>query len=574
MNGSALFVAAVQSTVLLSAALLIAYFLHESPAARQVICRATVIAVAVILVCFPWLPSRPNPLVPVSMPSWRARPFQGPMWTFGEGTPQSASAPNVRLPAGPSKKVAPQTAGVDVLQLLIGLWVAGAGCLAATLGLGYWRLNALRRSCQPPLEGEVYDAVARACAVFHVAMPRILSGAGVATPFVTGIRQPTLYVPSSWTGNLDRDALDGVCRHEIAHLDGRDLHWQLAYRVCTVLFWPQPLFWVLTRYATASSEEICDEKVLASGCSPQAYATTLLDLKDVVRRSRNPVPFGIGAVTIRSAFGRRIFAIMNSTTIHRKELTRSSRFSLALGIGLMTALTTVVIAAPVESSAFKTSRAGLSGGLTAGEPHYTRPAGWLGYSGEEDQNLTTKGVSPLSVKGFEIRTDSSVTHGGKASCYIHVKPNAETYYRGLFQSIRADDYRGKRVRLEAHLKTSGVPEGASIFLDEISKEGYTLFVSKDPLHSAGAVDWQPYSLVIDVPANARALTLGVMVKNAGDLWLSDLSLTIADPAKFKPSGRALTANGDAIQRANIDNLPLAPVDLDFNSGFKDGSAGR
>ncbi len=144
----------------------------------------------------------------------------------------------------------------------------------------------------------------------------------------------------------------------------------------------------------------------------------------------------------------------------------------------------------------------------------------------------------------------------------------------MFQSIRADDYRGKRVRLEAHLKTSGVPEGASIFLDEISKEGYTLFVSKDPLHSAGAVDWQPYSLVIDVPANARALTLGVMVKNAGDLWLSDLSLTIADPAKFKPSGRALTANGDAIQRANIDNLPLAPVDLDFNSGFKDGSAGR
>ncbi len=346
MNAQTVIVAGIQSSAVLLLAIFAATLFRRHPSARQLVCKAGLVATVVIALGAHWFHAKPKPVVTIDMAGWE---FIQPSVTPPPGVSQTAPSnqSSVQQTAATSSLLqAESLAGaVDPMTFALWTWVAGAVILAGSTFYGYIRLAGLRKGCQKVESGNAYQSVLDASSLLNVKTPSILAGATIQTPFVAGIIRPTLYLPESWVDLDDQEMLDSVCLHEVAHLAAKDLHWKLAFRVMNVLLWPQVLLWMLNKPAATASEELCDQRVLQSGCSPQTYAKALLSLKENLKRPRSVVPVGIGAVTIRSSFGRRIERIMSGSELLRQRLSRSGAIGLGTTCALVAFLTTNLIAA-------------------------------------------------------------------------------------------------------------------------------------------------------------------------------------------------------------------------------------
>lgn len=178
---------------------------------------------------------------------------------------------------------------------------------------------------------------------------------------------------------------------------------------------------------------------------------------------------------------------------------------------------------------------------------------------------------------YVVTLDTVMRHGGKASAYLEGRrermprpltmgpqprgtgsPN-EQRDRGpdmhgtISQSVRAADYRGKRVKVTGWIRTDDAMKVLPMLRAEGMHEGeyHSLVVSN--MQGKGLVGfniWQVFTHVMDVPANAEVLTVGVQMLGPGKAWLDDLAMELVDstvattssaapPVDLKLSGKKL-----------------------------------
>ena len=132
-------------------------------------------------------------------------------------------------------------------------------------------------------------------------------------------------------------------------------------------------------------------------------------------------------------------------------------------------------------------------------------------------------VSPDYYEDFEVGVDHAVAHGGKASTYIKSKPHAtETSHTTIGQRIKADAYRGKRVRLSGFLKTANVPGRARLWMRIDSEKG---ILGQDAMNDRalkGTNNWTKLEIVLDVPEDSAGIIFGLRLNGAGQVWMDDL----------------------------------------------------
>src|SRR5437763_483958 len=130
---------------------------------------------------------------------------------------------------------------------------------------------------------------------------------------------------------------------------------------------------------------------------------------------------------------------------------------------------------------------------------------------------------------YTVRSDGARRDGGQGFAGATIKANVESP-RGsamLAQSIRADAYRGKRVRLSGYLKTIGVNEGTAVLFMRVDGDGLVLmsdYMQNRPLMLTN--DWARQEIVLDVPRNAIGVTYGFMLGGSGPAWLDDVQLDV------------------------------------------------
>jgi hypothetical protein len=160
--------------------------------------------------------------------------------------------------------------------------------------------------------------------------------------------------------------------------------------------------------------------------------------------------------------------------------------------------------------------------------HAQVPAGW---------QAVTDGSGEYTVSADVARRD-----GGQGYAGATIKANVASP-RGsamLAQSIRADAYRGKRVRLTGFLKTIGVNEGTAVLFMRVDGEGTVQtsdFMENRPLMLT--TDWARQEIVLDIPRNAVGFTYGFMLGGSGQAWLDDVQLDIVGddvPTTGRPGG--------------------------------------
>src|SRR5437763_13349735 len=186
---------------------------------------------------------------------------------------------------------------------------------------------------------------------------------------------------------------------------------------------------------------------------------------------------------------------------------------------------------------------------------------------------------------YTVRADGARRDGGQGFAGATIKANVPSP-RGsamLAQSIRADAYRGKRVRLSGYLKTIGVNEGTAVLFMRVDGDGLVLmsdYMQNRPLMLTN--DWARQEIVLDVPRNAIGVTYGFMLGGSGQAWLDDVAIdvvsndmpTTGQPGGLYPAPKTSLSARDLDQRRREQEVayrraPGAPQNLALR---RDGAA--
>lgn len=169
----------------------------------------------------------------------------------------------------------------------------------------------------------------------------------------------------------------------------------------------------------------------------------------------------------------------------------------------------------------------------AASPLGPLPAGWI--------------VAGLSPQLYQAGIDHSQTVSGKGAKYIGSIASEGKSWGTLMQMFSAEKYLGKRVRLQARVKTKDISGWSGLWMRVDSKDGKPIaFYNSQDKPIKGSTDWTQRSVVLDVPQDANNIAFGVIANGSGGVWIDEVTLEPVDKTV-------------AVDRLTAPKLPSAPV---------------
>lgn len=163
-------------------------------------------------------------------------------------------------------------------------------------------------------------------------------------------------------------------------------------------------------------------------------------------------------------------------------------------------------------------------------------------------------------KGYELLLDKTEKHAGKASGSVKATADAEDF-GALNQGFRADEYRGKRLRLSAFVKAKDVDDWSGLWMRVDGKDKTGLaFDNMQERAIKGTSDWKRYEIVLDIPADAEEIYFGILLAGKGQVWIDDVNFAVVGN-DVKTTGRELEPQ--KTDRELSKDLPKRPKNLDF-----------
>ena len=239
------------------------------------------------------------------------------------------AAPSPTMPAVQSPLPA------RVAMAVVPLWLGGAALNLLVLLVGMSRLSRLRWSPAPLAGSRVAEALQHLAAAFQLRRPiALIRGARPAVIVTWGFLRPKVLLPAD-ADAWPRQRLEVVLAHECAHIARSDWLVQTVAELCKAVYWFNPLFWIACARLRYESERACDDAVMHTGVSSDAYATELLGLaRRFARHPRVWAPAPAMAVS-RSNLERRVRAMLNNR-LDRRPISRGGRWTSALVLFVVT----------------------------------------------------------------------------------------------------------------------------------------------------------------------------------------------------------------------------------------------
>ncbi|NCQ12308.1 MAG: hypothetical protein GW809_09255 [Bacteroidetes bacterium] len=122
------------------------------------------------------------------------------------------------------------------------------------------------------------------------------------------------------------------------------------------------------------------------------------------------------------------------------------------------------------------------------------------------------------------------------------------------QTISADNYLGKRLKLSGYIKTEDVEKSSGMWMriDGFNQEQLG-FDNMKGREIKGNSDWNKYEIVLDIPSNSMSINYGVLLAGNGKVWFDNFQIEEVDKS---------------VETTNIikeNKLPNEPVNLDFEN---------
>jgi hypothetical protein len=151
---------------------------------------------------------------------------------------------------------------------------------------------------------------------------------------------------------------------------------------------------------------------------------------------------------------------------------------------------------------------------------------------------------------YAAGVDPQAMHNGHPSAYLKAQKPDVQGFGTLMQDFRAQKYAGQRIRLSAFAKTDGVTGEAALWMRVDKGSESVAFDNMQDRPLKGTTAWQNYQVVLDVPADATGVFLGILLSGSGSVWLNDVRLEVVGP-ETPTTGKA------------TPQRPDGPINLNF-----------
>lgn len=153
---------------------------------------------------------------------------------------------------------------------------------------------------------------------------------------------------------------------------------------------------------------------------------------------------------------------------------------------------------------------------------------------KEDQQMES-GIKGWMISGshpyhYEMGIDQTEVHQGKASGYL--KSNTvenETEFATMMQQFKADNFRGKRMKLCGFVKTKDVASFAGLWMRvDSASEDILQFDNMQNRPIKGTTSWNHYVIVLDIPETSAVISFGLLVTGQGHVWVDQVRFKEVD----------------------------------------------
>ncbi len=148
-------------------------------------------------------------------------------------------------------------------------------------------------------------------------------------------------------------------------------------------------------------------------------------------------------------------------------------------------------------------------------------------------------------QGFEVGVDANQTYQNHASAFLKSTQSTVEGFGTLMQSIQAEQYKGKKVRLSGQVKSQEVAGWAGLWMRIDQGKDVIAFDNMENRSIKGTSEWQQYDVVLEVPKDATVISFGILLSGGGEVWLSNTKFDVV--AADVP----------------VTNVPDKPVNLQF-----------
>lgn len=130
---------------------------------------------------------------------------------------------------------------------------------------------------------------------------------------------------------------------------------------------------------------------------------------------------------------------------------------------------------------------------------------------------------------YRFAADEREHHSGRVAASISCTLCTAEPPATLMQTIRADDYRGRHLRLAAYVKSADVQRWAGLWMrvDSHGRRGVA-FDNMKARAISGTTGWTRYEIVLDVPDDGAQIAFGVLLAGDGRVWADSVTVTPVD----------------------------------------------
>ncbi|MHC5183499.1 MAG: M56 family metallopeptidase [Planctomycetota bacterium] len=175
-------------------------------------------------------------------------------------------------------------------------WLAGMAVLSAWLIL---RLTGLRREHLKSSNGftlpeRFYTQLEEVASKLNLRrLPQVVLTDKVACPAVFGIFHPVLLMPAEKLRNMSRQDTEHILLHELAHIKRGDLFVHAVYMLLQIVYWFNPLLWMVRR-PLQNLRELCCDATVARLLKDKTYRYRETLLETARQLLAEPVDPGLG----------------------------------------------------------------------------------------------------------------------------------------------------------------------------------------------------------------------------------------------------------------------------------------
>lgn len=166
--------------------------------------------------------------------------------------------------------------------------------------------------------------------------PRVRYSTEIESPCTAGIFRPVIYLPRTWFETLSAEEQSAILMHELAHVAGRDVFWNLVTHLTQAVYWFHPLAWRLPHRHRLACEHLSDAQAADAISSLREYRRLLAHW--ALRRQGAETRLAALAMADRSQMLQRLKWLERPAAVDRLPL------AWRYGCGLLAFLSAVVVA--------------------------------------------------------------------------------------------------------------------------------------------------------------------------------------------------------------------------------------